>query len=155
MGFPGGSDGQESACNAGDLGLIPGLGRRSPGGGHGNPFQYACLENPHGQRRLAGYSSWGCEELGMTEKLSIHPSVWVQMPRSLPPLLSLCGHGAREAQFTFHHPDSFTHPLHFPLPSPLAYREAHPSKSSLCTAMPPVLVTPVTPLWTRHLTPTE
>ena len=46
MGFPGGSDGKESACNVGDLGLIPGLGR-SPGGGHGNPLQYSCLENPH------------------------------------------------------------------------------------------------------------
>ena len=44
MGFPGGSDGKKSACNAGDLGLIPGLGR-SPGGGHGNPLQYSCLEN--------------------------------------------------------------------------------------------------------------
>ena len=45
LGFPGGSDGKESTCNAGDLGSIPGLGR-SPGGGHGNPFQYSCLENP-------------------------------------------------------------------------------------------------------------
>ena len=44
-GFPGGSDGKESACNAGDPGLIPGLGR-SPGGGHGYPLQYSCLENP-------------------------------------------------------------------------------------------------------------
>ena len=44
-GFPGGSDGQESACNAGDPGSVPGLGR-SPGGGHGNPLQYSCLENP-------------------------------------------------------------------------------------------------------------
>ena len=44
-GFPSGSDGKEYACNAGDLGLIPGLGR-SPGGGHGNPLQYSCLENP-------------------------------------------------------------------------------------------------------------
>ena len=61
MGFPGGSDGKESACNAGNLGLIPGLGR-SPGGGHGNPLQYSCLENPHGQRSLAGYSPWGCKE---------------------------------------------------------------------------------------------
>ena len=41
----GGSDGKESACSAGDLGSIPGLGR-SPGGGHGNPLQYSCLENP-------------------------------------------------------------------------------------------------------------
>ena len=45
MGFPGGSGGKESACNEGDLGLIPGLGR-SPGGGHGNPLRCSCLENP-------------------------------------------------------------------------------------------------------------
>ena len=45
MGLPDDSDGKESACNAGDLGPIPGLGR-SPGGGHGNPCQYCCLENP-------------------------------------------------------------------------------------------------------------
>ena len=45
MSFPGGSDGKASACNAGDLGLTPGLGR-SPGEGNGNPLQYSCLENP-------------------------------------------------------------------------------------------------------------
>ena len=44
LGFPGGSDGKESAYNAEDLGSIPGLGR-SPGGRHGNPFQYSGLEN--------------------------------------------------------------------------------------------------------------
>ena len=54
-GFPGGSVSEESACNAGDLGSIPGLGR-NPGGGHGNPLQYSCLEKPHGQRSLVGYS---------------------------------------------------------------------------------------------------
>ena len=43
--FPGGSDGKESACNAGDPGLIPGSGRTS-GEGNGNPLQYSCLENP-------------------------------------------------------------------------------------------------------------
>ena len=43
-GFPGGSDGKESACNAGDLGSLPGLGRY-PGGGHGNPLQCSCPEN--------------------------------------------------------------------------------------------------------------
>ena len=43
--FPGGSDGEVSACNAEDLGLIPGLGR-SPGEGNGNPLQSSCLENP-------------------------------------------------------------------------------------------------------------
>ena len=45
MGFPGGSDGKESARNAGDPGSIPGSGR-SPGEGNGNPLQYPCLENP-------------------------------------------------------------------------------------------------------------
>ena len=53
-----GSDGKESACNAGDLSSILGLGR-SPGGGRGNPLQYSCLENPHGQRSLVEYSPWG------------------------------------------------------------------------------------------------
>ena len=107
MGFPGGLAGKESTCNAGDPGLIPGLGRspgegighplqyswdslvaqstvkksvcnagdlgsipglgRLPGGGHGNPLQYSCLENPHGQRSLAGYSPWGHKELDTTE----------------------------------------------------------------------------------------
>ena len=43
--FPGGLDGKESACNAGDLGLISGSGR-SAGEGHGKPLQYSCLENP-------------------------------------------------------------------------------------------------------------
>ena len=60
---------KESTCNVGDLGLIPGLGI-FPGGGHGNPLQYFCLENPHGQRSLAGYSPWGPKELDMTERLS-------------------------------------------------------------------------------------
>ena len=66
LGFPCGSAGKESTCNAGDLGLIPESGR-SPGGGHGNPLQYSCLENPHGQRSLVGYSPWGLKESGMTE----------------------------------------------------------------------------------------
>ena len=57
MGFPGGSDNKESACNVEDLGSIPGLGR-SPGEGNGNPLQYSCLENPHGQRSLEGYNPW-------------------------------------------------------------------------------------------------
>ena len=52
LGFPGGSDGKESSCNAGDLGSIPRWGK-SPGGGHGNPCRgESCLENPHGQRNL-------------------------------------------------------------------------------------------------------
>ena len=69
LGFPSGSDGKESAYNVRDLGSIPGLGR-SPRGGHGNPLQYSCLENPHGQRSLVGYSPWGRKESDMTEQLS-------------------------------------------------------------------------------------
>ena len=68
-GFPGGSDGKESTCNAGDLDSIPGLGRSS-GGGHGNPLQYSCLENAHKQSILVGYSPWGRKESDMTEWLS-------------------------------------------------------------------------------------
>ena len=45
LGFPGGSDNKASACNVGDPGLIPGLGR-SPGEVNGNPLQYSCLESP-------------------------------------------------------------------------------------------------------------
>ena len=60
---------KKSPANVRDMGSIPGLGR-SPGGGHGNPLQYSCLENPHGQRSLAGYSPWGHKELDMTERLS-------------------------------------------------------------------------------------
>ena len=63
LGFSGGSDGKESACNVGDLGSIP-------GGGHGNPLQYSCLENLHGQRSLAGCSPWGCKESDTTERPS-------------------------------------------------------------------------------------
>ena len=55
---PGGSHGKNPACNAGDLGSIPGSGR-SLREGNGNPLQYSCLEKSHGQRSLAGYSPWG------------------------------------------------------------------------------------------------
>ena len=49
-----------------DEGLISGLGR-STGGGHGNPLQYSCLENHHGQRRLVCYNPWDCKDLDTTE----------------------------------------------------------------------------------------
>ena len=71
LAFSSGSDGKESTCSVGDLGSIPGLGR-SPGRGHGNPPQYSCLENPHGQRSLEGYSPWGQKESDTTERLSTH-----------------------------------------------------------------------------------
>ena len=55
--------------SAGNMCSIPGLGR-SPGGGHGNPLQYSCLKNPHGQRSLVGCSPRGHKESDMTEQLS-------------------------------------------------------------------------------------
>ena len=60
---------KKSSCSAGDLGSIPGLGR-FPGGGHDNPLQYSCLEKPHGEISLVGYSLWGRQESDMTERLS-------------------------------------------------------------------------------------
>ena len=53
-------------ADAGDLGSVPGSGR-SPEEGNGNPLQYFCLENPHGQRSLVGSSPWGHKESDMTE----------------------------------------------------------------------------------------
>ena len=82
LGFPGGSDRKESSCNAGDMGLIPGLGR-SLEGGHGNPLQYSCLENPQGQRSLVGYSPWGRKESDTTERLSIHSTFKFNFQRNL------------------------------------------------------------------------
>ena len=61
-------------ANAGDVrdvGSISGL-EKSPGGRLGNPLQYSCLENPHGQRSLASYSPWSHKELDMTDQLSTH-----------------------------------------------------------------------------------
>ena len=49
-----------------DTGSTP-RSKRFPGGGHGNPLQYSCLENPHGQRSLVGYSPWGHKDSDMTE----------------------------------------------------------------------------------------
>ena len=68
-GFPGGTVVKNPPVNAGDArdaGSIPGLGR-SPGGGHGNPLQYSCLENPMDREALRGYSPWGCKEPDITK----------------------------------------------------------------------------------------
>ena len=67
---------QESACKAGDLGSIPGLGR-NPGEGNGNPVQYSCLGSPM-DSGVARYSPWGCKESDTTEQLNhqhipLHP----------------------------------------------------------------------------------
>ena len=65
-GFPGGSDGKQPACNAGDPGSIPGSGR-SPGGGNSSIL----AGESHGQRSLAGYSPWSHKELDVTEQLTL------------------------------------------------------------------------------------
>ena len=61
LGFPGDSDSKESACKAGDLGLIPGSGK-APGGGHGNPFQYSCLKISM-DRGTGGLHSMGSQRI--------------------------------------------------------------------------------------------
>ena len=66
MGFPGGSMVKNLPVNTGDVGLIPGL-ERSPGRGPANLLQCSCLEDPHRQRSLAGYSPWGQKESDTTE----------------------------------------------------------------------------------------
>ena len=73
-GFPGGSDGKESACNAEDQGSIPGSGR-SPGEGNGNPLQYSYLENFLDRGSLVGYSPWGHKDSDMTEWLTLFQGI--------------------------------------------------------------------------------
>ena len=71
MGFPSSPAGKESACNVGNLGSIPGMGR-SPGEGNSYPLQYSGLEDPHGQRNLEGYRPWGHKESDTTEQLELY-----------------------------------------------------------------------------------
>ena len=75
MGFPGGSEAKESACNAGDTGdgiSIPELGS-SPGGGNGHPLQYSCLENPMGREAWRA-TVHGVEQSWISlKRLSTHP----------------------------------------------------------------------------------
>ena len=76
--FPGGSDGNASVYNVGDLGSIPGLGR-FPGEGNGNPVQYSCLENPMDGE---AWCPWGRKESDTTEQH--HSLTWT--------VSLLCGH---------------------------------------------------------------
>ena len=82
LGFPGGSVGKESACNAGDLGLIPGLGR-SPRVGNGNPLQYSCLGNFICRR------AWQATVHGVTKsRILTHTHTYTQQTNAL----SILGH---------------------------------------------------------------
>ena len=87
--FPGGSDGKESACNSGDLGPIPGLGR-SPGEGNGNPYQYSCLENPMDREAWQATVHEVAEELNTTEWLSPSLSVSYTHTHTLTKLIARC-----------------------------------------------------------------
>ena len=71
LGFPVGSDSKEPTCNARVLGSVPGF-QRSLGERNGNPLQYFCLENLHGQRSLADYSPWGRKESETIEQQHFH-----------------------------------------------------------------------------------
>ena len=72
VGFPGSSEGKASACNVGDLGLVPGSGR-SPGEGDGNPLQYSCLENSI-DGGLVGHSPSDPKESHMTKHFTTYES---------------------------------------------------------------------------------
>ena len=101
-----GSDGKESACNEGDLGSISGLGR-SPGGRHGKPLQYSCLENPHGQKSLEGYSPWSHKESDMTEQLGT--AQHMASPLTMAVLL-LCAHSLLDQSLLHLYPTHMTVP---------------------------------------------
>ena len=85
IGFPGGSDGKESACNAGDLSLIPDS-ERSPGEGNGSPLQCSCLENSMDRRAWWATVDWGHKEWDTTERQHFHmfrSVTWVYVSRFL------------------------------------------------------------------------
>ena len=78
-GFPAISGRKVSVYNVGNLGSIPGSGR-SPGEGNGNPLQYSCLKNPHGQSSLVGYSPRGRKESDTAERLTLGENTKKSMP---------------------------------------------------------------------------
>ena len=82
-GFPGGSDGKESACNSGDLDLIPESGRSS-GEGIGYPLQYFCLENSMAKRAWwAIYSPWDHKESNMTKQLTLYLFIYLFLAKDV------------------------------------------------------------------------
>ena len=91
LGFPGGANDKELPANAGDrrdVDLIPELGR-SPGGGHGNPLQYSCLENPMDREARWATVHGVAESWTRLKRLSTHTSVYLGM-ELLDPIVNLC-----------------------------------------------------------------
>ena len=90
MAFPGGSDGKESICNAGDPGSTPGLGI-SPEEGNDYPFQNSCLEKSMDRGTWqATYSPWGCQESDMTKWLTLLLVFFTSRPKLLLPWKAAC-----------------------------------------------------------------
>ena len=87
LGFPGGSDGKESTCNARDLGSIPGW-RRSPGERNSDPLQYLACRIPWTERSLLGYSLWGRKESDTNERLNTDFSIRSLLKRHYSDLLA-------------------------------------------------------------------
>ena len=89
MGFPGGSDGKDAACDAGNPGSIPGSGK-SPGQANGNPLQYSCLENPmdRGAWRATVHrvekNQTRLKQLGMHAEKEVAPATEGKQPRLEP-----------------------------------------------------------------------
>ena len=88
LGLPWWLSGKIGACNAGDMGLIPGSGR-FPGGGHSNPLWYSCLENPMDRKNLAGYSPRGHKESD-TNEVTEHPHMLLSQSVTSSPSLHPC-----------------------------------------------------------------
>ena len=125
-----GSDGKESACNVGDPGSIPELGR-CPGGGYGHPLQSSCLETPMDRvARQATVIPWGCKELDMTEQLTLSLSFQIgRCPGGVPygpwppwllGLRRLCLYRFDESRSH----DGYGHGLYPSTPSPICPRQA-------------------------------
>ena len=90
-----------NAGDIGDTGLIPGWGK-SPGGVHGNPLEYSCMENLHGQRRLVGYSAQGWKESDTTEATEhahMHKAARTAAAKSHPILYRLSPQGSLLSSF--------------------------------------------------------
>ena len=117
MGFPGGSDGKESTCDAGNLGSIPELGR-SPKGGHGNSLQYSCLENPTNR------GAWRPQSIGL-QRGGRNWSDWEHTRRADYQCCGSCGWTAKGLSHTYA-------PMHSPPDSSSINLPHNMEQSSLC-----------------------